>query len=146
MAQAKSIIATIKRTMRSVANFSNGNRIFAEQLPLKVKMFINEYLNGKSIALIEKNKESKNNRYEVTLNDDTQLTFNENGEWTTVINKINGVATGIIPSAIFRFTYFCFPEASIVTIKRQATGYQTILSNNIVLKFNNQGQIYGLAS
>ena len=146
MIQTKSIIATIKRTMRSVANVSNSKRIFTDRLPLKIKMFIYENMNGKSIAFAEKNAESKAGRYIITMNDNTLLSFDHKGEWTKVVNTAVGVPTGIIPPAIFRFAYFCFPESIIVAITKQSTGYLTTLSNDVSLKFNQQGQIYGFAN
>jgi hypothetical protein len=143
MKTTKSFKTTLTHSMLSLTNRKN---IFASQLPLAIKSFIQNQFQGKSIIFAEKNEESLHYMYEVNLDNGTLLSFNHRGEWTKIINNVESIPASIIPSAIHHFVDCYFPEAMIVMFNKRATGYIIGLSNNVTLKYNNEGQIYGLAS
>jgi hypothetical protein len=146
MTHNKSFIATLMQSVLSIANISNRKTVFADQLPMAAKSFITNYFQGKSIAFVEKNNDMLANGYTVSLNNGTNVSFNSKGEWTKISNMSEQLPASFIPDAIYRFAFFCFPLASITMINRRATGYYVGLSNEVVLKFNREGVIYGMVS
>ena len=140
MVQARTFMASMMKMMFSVAN----NNVFADQLPMTIKSFVSNHFQNRSIESAEKNVNSKQFKYELTLNDGTLLNFNDQGEWTMATNIVEGVPTSIYPSAINNFVDSCFSETKIVTITKKSDGYVVVLSNNLNVKFNNEGLIYGL--
>lgn len=146
MKQNKSFMSTIMHSVLSVANISSSKTVFADQLPMTAKSFITNHFQGKSIAFVEEDVDSKMNGYKVSLNDGTNISFNSKGEWTKIANESGHIPTDFIPDDIYRFAFLCFPLASITMINKRATGYHVGLSNEVVMKFNKEGVIYGMAS
>ena len=77
----KQIKLLVSNLMNTVIMGTNGNNVLANQLPMTIKSFITNQFQGKSIAFVEKNNESQQFLYEVSLNDGTQINFNDKGEW-----------------------------------------------------------------
>ena len=63
MKQNKSFMSTIMHSVLSVANISSSKTIFADQLPMSAKSFITNHFQGKSIAFVEEDVDSKMNGY-----------------------------------------------------------------------------------
>lgn len=146
MTQKKSFMATLMHSVLSVTNISNSKTVFADQLPLAAKSFITNYFQGKSIAFVEVDNNLKDNGYTVSLNNGTNVSFNSKGEWTKISDMSGLPHTGLIPEAIPHFLSLSYPHASITMVNKRATGYHIRLSNNAVMKFNNEGVIYGMAN
>lgn len=142
----KQIKLLVSNLMNIVIMGAYGNKVLADQLPMAIKCFITNQFQGKSIAFAEKNNESNQFIYDVSLNDGTQLNFNDKGEWTKITNEMGDIPMCMYPSAINHFVNSCFPDASIVMVTKKSFGYIIGLSNAFNVKFNKEGLIYGLNS
>ncbi len=108
-------------------------------LPASAKNFIERNFPGRYIAYASIDTDYMDSKYEVCLNDGTEIDFN----WDGTLEKIDChravVPQGFVPPAIRHFVRTHFPGAVIVKVDRERYGYDIELSNDIELKFNHQG-------
>ena len=115
----------------------------AAQLPAAVKNFVQKNFPGKSIAYAEKDAEFSGTKYEVNLNDGTQIDFDRNGNWDKVDCHMVAVPAALVPASIQQYVKATFSGASVVKIDKERHGYDVELSNGVELKFNHQGAFIG---
>lgn len=109
------------------------------QLPEAAKEFVRQNFPGRTIIYAEKDWNFFKTRYEVSLNDGTEIDFNKDGTFDKVDCHWTAVPEGFIPPAIRTFVSQNFPGAVIVKIDKKRRGYNVELSNDIELKFNHHG-------
>ena len=69
---------------------------------------------------------------------------NKKGAWTKVdCQGMTAVPAAIVPAAMQQYVNANFPGCVITKIDKERYGYEIELSNDVDLKFNNQGQIIG---
>ena len=107
------ILAVLCLLVASVAK-ADDTPIPVGQLPAAAKTFVQANFPAKKIIYAEKDW----NSYECRLNDGTKIEFNKKGAW----KKVDCQGMTAVPAAY---------------------GYEIELSNDVDLKFNNQGQIIG---
>lgn len=122
---------------------AHDRQIPPEQLPAAAKTFIQKHFPGKTITKAEIDTEFMRTRYEVDLNDGTEINFNKDGSFDKVDCHTAPVPAAIIPAAIQKYVKTNFPGAMIVKIDKERYGYEIELSNNLDLKFNNKGAFLG---
>ena len=115
----------------------------AAQLPAAAKTFVQKNFPGKTIAYAEKDAEFMNTKYEVSLNDGTQIDFDKNGNWDKVDCHMVAVPAAIVPATIQQYVNANFAGISVVKIDKERHGYDVELSNGIEIKFNHQGAFIG---
>ena len=115
----------------------------AAQLPAAVKNFVQKNFPGKSIAYAEKDAEFSGTKYEVNLNDGTQIDFDRNGNWDKVDCHMRAVPSALVPATIQKFVASKYSGTVVVKIDKERHGYDVKLSNNLELRFNHQGAFIG---
>lgn len=115
----------------------------AAQLPAAAKTFVQQNFPGKTIAYAEKDTEFMKTKYEVSLNDGTQIDFDKAGNWDKVDCHMVAVPAALVPAAIQQYVNTNFAGTVVVKIDKERHGYDVELSNDIELKFNHQGVIIG---
>lgn len=115
----------------------------AAQLPAAAKTFVQKNFPGKAIAYAEKDFEHMRVKYEVSLNDGTQIDFDSNGNWDKVDCHMRAVPTALVPAAIQQYVKSSFGGTSVTKIDKERYGYDVELSNGMEVKFNHQGVCIG---
>lgn len=123
--------------------YADGRPIPPTQLPAAAKNFIQKNFPGKTIVYAEIDKEFMKTKYEVNLNDGTEIDFYKDGTVDKVDCHVAPVPAAIVPATIQQYVKANFPDAVIVKIDKERHGYDIELSNDIELKFNNQGVFMG---
>ena len=115
----------------------------AAQLPTAAQSFVQQNFPGKAIAYAEKDTEFMKVKYEVHLNDGTQIDFDKNGNWDKVDCHMVAVPAALVPAAIQQYVNATFAGTSVVKIDKERYGYDVELSNGAEMKFNKQGACIG---
>lgn len=123
--------------------YADGRPIPPTQLPAAAQSFIQNNFPGKTIVYAEIDKEFMKTKYEVNLNDGTEIDFYKDGTFDKVDCHVAPVPAAIVPTTIQQYVKANFPGAVIVKIDKERHGYDIELSNDIELKFNNQGAFMG---
>ena len=131
------ILAVLCLLVASVAK-ADDTPIPVGQLPAAAKTFVQANFPAKKIIYAEKDW----NSYECRLNDGTKIEFNKKGAWKKVdCQGMTAVPAAIVPAAMQQYVNANFPGCVITKIDKERYGYEIELSNDVDLKFNNQGQI-----
>ena len=80
-------------------------------------------------------------KYEVHLNDGTEINFDRKGNWDKVDCKLKAVPAHLIPATIASNVETQFSGTVITKIDKERYGYEIELSNGLDLKFNRQGML-----
>jgi hypothetical protein len=83
------------------------------------------------------------NTIEVSLNDGTQIDFDDNGNWNAIYSQIDAVPSDVVPSAIMKIIDDNFPGTSVVEIDKEDYGYEVELPCGVFLHFNHNYQLLG---
>ncbi len=121
---------------------ADGRPIPPTQLPAAAQAFIQQHFPGKTIVYAEKDTEFMKTKYEVSLNDGTQIDFDKKGNW----DKVDGhnmvtVPAALVPAAIQQYVSATFAGATVTKIDKERYGYDVELSNDMEMKFNHAGAI-----
>lgn len=131
----KSLIAAFVCLMLSTVAYADDDMIPVSMLPQTVKTFVTDHFPGINIAYAEK----EHGKYEVHLNDGTELEFDRGGTWETIDCQIRAVPSQIVPAGISDYVKANFNGQLITKIDKERYGYQIELSNDLELKFNKAG-------
>lgn len=135
------VFALIGLMAKSMACKANDNMVFAENLPTKAKVFVQHNFPRLSVAYAEKRASSQGMVYEVSLNDGTEVVFNQNGVWGMIDCKWEAVPTSLMPTTLSSFVEKQFADSKVVKLYRGDNGYVAALSNGISLKFDQEGRL-----
>ncbi|MBR3390912.1 MAG: PepSY-like domain-containing protein [Prevotella sp.] len=130
-------LVTLLCLLMSVSSYADGRMIPVEKLPDAAKTFVAANFPGKKMIYAERD----GGRYEVRLDDGTEIEFYRNGEWDKVDCYMLPVPAALIPETIKQYVKANFPDAVINKIDKERYGYEIELSNNLELKFNKQGML-----
>ncbi|MBD5337098.1 MAG: hypothetical protein HDR95_07300 [Bacteroides sp.] len=79
--------------------------------------------------------------YEVILNDGTEVTFDNKGNWKDIeMNSKTSVPTKFVPESVVSYVKQFHPKAVITGIEKERSGYSVELSNGVDMKFNKDGK------
>ena len=114
------------------------------QLPAAAQSFLQQHFPGKTIVYAEKDTEFMKVKYEVNLNDGTQVDFDSQGNW----DKVDGhdfvtVPAALVPATIQQYVNSTCAGATVTKIDKERYGYDVELSNGMEMKFNHAGAIIG---
>ncbi len=106
------------------------------QLPENAAAFMNDYFPDAEIRKIEK----EGGKYEVKMQNDMEVDFNKNGEWTKVDCRKEAVPLAVIPTAIASYLEENYPGIFVKEIEIINGKYEVDLSNGTDLIFNKAGE------
>ena len=135
------VFALIGLMAKSMACKANDNMVFAENLPTKAKVFVQHNFPRLSVAYAEKRASDQGMVYEVSLNDGTEVVFNQNGAWGMIDCKWEAVPASLMPTTLSSFVETQFAGSKVVKLYRGDNGYVAALSNGISLKFDQEGRL-----
>lgn len=142
MKTMKTIIAVIACLAAFMLNgYAANNALPINSLPVNVIAFVQQNFPDKQITSIE--KEMTDNTIEVSLNDGTQIDFDDNGNWNAIYSQIDAVPSDVVPSAIMKIIDDNFPGTSVVEIDKEDYGYEVELPCGVFLHFNHNYQLLG---
>jgi len=139
MKRIKLLLMAALCMMISASAFADDRPIAPEQLPAAAKAFVKTYFAGKKIIYAEKDF----SEYECRLDDGTEIKFNRKGNWDKVDCQMAAVPAVIVPEAIKKYVQANFPGQLITKIDKERWGIEIELSNDLDLKFDYQGNLYG---
>lgn len=125
------------------SSFTYDKYVAPNSLPQTAQQFLQKNFSDRQVALIEKDVQFLGVKYEVTLNDGSEIDFDTKGEWIKIDCIHQAIPTSAVPETINNYVSANFPAASIVEINKGHRIIKVELSNNIDLRFNMQGQIVG---
>jgi hypothetical protein len=108
------------------------------QLPAEAKAFLKEHFKSKFHHAI-KDVEGRSITYEVVLNDNTEIEFDEAGKWKEVEGKDGPIPITFIQKQTLDYVKINHPKESIMKIERSQSEYKVGLSNGLGLKFDMMG-------
>ena len=135
------VFALIGLMAKSMACKANDNMVFAENLPTEAKVFVQHNFPRLSVAYAEKRASNQGMVYEVSLNDVTEVVFNQNGTWGMIDCKWEAVPASLMPTTLSSFVEKQFAGSKVVKLYRGDNGYVAALSNGISLKFDQDGRL-----
>lgn len=115
---------------RLIAEITSSNIVFANDLPIHIKLFVQKHFPLQSIIFVE----HKDTEYEIYLNDGTEVNFTENGIWENIDCKQQTVPASLLPEKVVTYVKSLFDDALIVKVGKNTQGYEVTLSNAICLK------------
>ena len=104
-------------------------------LPQQAQQFISQHFPTATITAVV----IDDGRYEVWLNNGTEIEFTMQGEWKEVDGHMNKVPDSIIPTKILEFVTANYPDNYIVKIEKDYDGYDIELNNGLDLDFDYNG-------
>lgn len=131
------ILAALVGVIFSGICLAGGRYIPAEKLPAAVKTFVNEHFASQSIIFAEKEA----GKYEVKLNNGTDLDFDSKGNWTKVDCENSMLPGALLPLFARQYIELYFCGAYATKIEKKRFGYEVEMSNGLDLKFNHQGEV-----
>lgn len=116
----------------------------AQALPQAITDFLQQHFPGANVAYVE--SDNKNGlKYDVTLNDGTEIDFDLANQWEEVDCKIKPVPPALVPPAIDNYVKtLSQKDLMIIKIGRKHYGYEIELSNGLDMRFNLNGQFIGV--
>lgn len=135
MTQKRLFLAALMCVIMSATTFASDRVIAVNQLPAAAQTFVDQTFPGANIMYAE----IDDGKYEVHLNDGTEINFDRKGNWDKVDCKLKAVPAHLIPAAIASNVETQFSGTVITKIDKERNGYEIELSNGLDLKFNRQG-------
>ena len=115
---------------RLIAEITSSKMVFANDLPIHVKLFVQKHFPLQAISFVE----HKETEYEIYLNDGTEVNFTEKGIWKNIDCKQQAVPASLLPEKVVALVKSLFDDALIVKVGKNTKGYEVTLSNAICLK------------
>ena len=138
------LAAVVFMVMQSLTTLADDRIIPVEQLPVAAKSFIEKNFSNTDIAYATKDVDFVGATFEATLNDGTEIDFDNTGNWIKVDCEYNAVPAAIVPAVIAQHVKTNFSRAIITKIEKNRRGYEVELSNGLDLRFNKKGQFTGI--
>ncbi len=117
----------------------DDKRVNPSELPDAAKSFITQYFPAQTISVVERSGDSGHRRYEVWLNDGTELKFNNEGLWTEVDCKTGALPAGILLPEIETYIAENYPDAKAHEVERTGEGFDVEISTRQHLIFSPTG-------
>jgi len=108
-----------------------------DNLPSQAQQFITQHFPTASIVSVVIDE----GRYEVWLNNGTEIEFTMQGEWKEVDCHMTQVPNSIIPAKILEYVTAHYPNNFIVKIEKDYDGYDIELNNGLDLDFDYNGNL-----
>ena len=110
-----------------------------QELPNKAQTFLKTYFPSLKTSYVIQDKGFFSTEYEVTLEDGTQLEFDENGDWKGVDGQDRSIPTTFISVKITKYVKEKFPNMTISKIEKDSRKYEVELNGDLDLEFSLNG-------
>lgn len=137
MKMKRLILTTIVGIIFSGICLAGGRPIPTEKIPAAVKTFVDEHFANQRIIFAEKEA----GKYEVKLNNGTDVDFDNKGNWTKVDCENSMLPNALLPLFTRQYIELNFSGAYATKIEKKRFGYEVEMSNGLDLKFNHQGEV-----
>ena len=117
--------------------------IYVERLPMAVKAFVQNSFPGEDIDYAMVEPGITRTTYGVHLKSGVDLNLDVDGNWDKVDCNKKEVPELFIPTTIKHYVQSNYAHAVITKIDKGCDSYLVELSNNLYLKFNDNGQLIG---
>ena len=114
------------------------------ELPIEAQTFIKTYFPEVPISYAKKDYEGLSCKYEVRLNDGTEINFSKKGVWDKVDCQMSEVPAALIPQMIANYVQTNYAGSVIVKIDKERYGHQIELSNDLEFKFDKNGNLFDI--
>ncbi|MCH5229019.1 MAG: PepSY-like domain-containing protein [Muribaculaceae bacterium] len=116
-----------------------------DALPSAAKEFLNKFFYGYEIIKVEEENDQNIIIYEVELQDNYEIVFNEEGEWQQVAapEKMT-IPGGIVPENIQAYLTENFSGYGVNVINTTGQGYKVKLVTGLNLYFNMAGEVINI--
>lgn len=126
--------------MIGLQGFAQDSSITENELPLPAREFLSKNFSGKKLIRIEKDVDRNTTDYEVLLDDQTKIEFDQNGNWKEVDSPNNSaVPNGFIPEKIKKYLTENYPDQQISKIEKDSRKFEVELTNDLDLDFDLNG-------
>ena len=111
------------------------------ELPQEIQSFVKQNFPNQVISFADKDWEWFSYKYDVTLADGTQISFDTDKVWDKIESRMAGVPIALVPAPIATYVNTNFPAVPITKIDKERSGYEVELATDLELKFNEQGAL-----
>ena len=132
----KTIISKVSTLIQKMTRPTSEKMIFAENLPMTVKLFVQSTFPDKAIAYVEEKTTSNCTSYDICLNDGMQMRIKNDGSWELMESVSGTVPTTLVPQSVTDFMNKHYPGIPFYKIEKTGNDYKVTLSNCITLKFD----------
>lgn len=116
-----------------------------DKLPEEAQEMLKEHFPKAKVSLIKIDRHLlKKTDYDVRLTNGTTIEFTNKGKWTSVDCGKRTVPEALVPKTIRRYVVKNYPDVTIVSIRKNSSGYDIGLSDQVKLRFNLLGQFKGV--
>lgn len=116
--------------------------IDANNLPAVAGAFLNEHFKGVKVRAVIREKEPlSGTEYNVLLDNNIEVNFDENGDWTEVKARqnISAIPTSFVLVPIVDYVKTNYENAEIHSIDKEKHGFDVELTNGLELVFDTKG-------
>ncbi|HRZ41628.1 MAG TPA: PepSY-like domain-containing protein [Bacteroidales bacterium] len=121
-----------------VALFAQDRIIPTSEIPSAIQTYIKTHFPGQTIVKSEIDMEGTNKKYEIELNDKTELEFNSKYQIIKIDRK-TALPISVIPSKIYEYVKANYPKNSITEWEKEWKHQEVKLDNGIELEFTLNG-------
>jgi len=145
----KIIIAAICLSAFSITAIADGQRVPYEQIPNKAKEFISKHMGAYQVLYAEYEREGGGYEYEVKFMFDADITFDSDGNWTTIDPGHKRLPQSILselPKPMADYLTKKYSLKNISEIQRWHSGYEVEIDglfDDFDLYFDASGNFIG---
>jgi hypothetical protein len=143
----KMIISTLVMTALALCACEQKTIIPLNKLPQTGQTFLQTHFPNVNATMVIKEREGVTRTYEVHLANGFEVEFTRSGEWDHVDGNNQPVPTSILqllPGGILTYVETAAPNLYITEVNKERKNYEIGLSNDVDLRFNNQGECIGM--
>lgn len=115
-------------------------KVQVRALPKEGTAFVQAYFKDQKVKSIYKVQANKNYKYEVTLDNGTEIEFTDRGRWTEVEGNNNAVPTGFLKAATIAYLKANYANQKITEIEKGPRFVFVKLENDLKLQFEAEGK------
>jgi hypothetical protein len=120
--------------------YAQDSQISENELPSPAQEFLSKNFSGKKLIRIEKDVDRNSTGYEVRLDGQTKVEFDQGGNWEEVDGKNNApIPNGFIPKKIKTYVAKNYPAQQISKIEKNSRKFEVELTNDLGLDFDLNG-------
>ena len=136
--QTRSMVAALVNLFTdAMASKDYQHLVFAEELPMKVKSFVQMNFPAQAISYAELKTDPMESKYHVWLNNGVEICFGIGGDWNYIDFHEERIPPFILPEEAMVSARRLFADARIVRVCKHAGGcYSMVLSNGISFRFS----------
>lgn len=112
------------------------------KLPKEATTFLETHFNGIAINEIKKETEGTSFKYEVTLQNGSEIEFNRRGRWKELESKTTSLPVSMLQAIVGEYILKTYPSAKITEIKKGARFNFVELNDETLLQFDTEGNFY----